>query len=221
MSFCCFQFSQKTNKNNSTWGTIVVKSNFFIHFLGVLKIPRRHFEINWPLTSITKNVFENIIVLNRSMSRLVAQARWFLKQLLAIRNSFQCLLLFPTLLYVETWVRIDNNAIQMKLPNRTDTNIYECKSSLFLSASTEVKKCTTWTVKFVVNELLPTHLHYLVKSRLLRALLKTHYITIGYWTTFVNPLSLVYRQFRGSLFRVLLPEPIYNMGYLNCCCQPL
>ena len=51
----------------------------------------------------------------------------------------------------------------MKLPNRTDTNIYECKSSLFLSASTEVKKCTTWTVKFVVNELLPTHLHYLGK----------------------------------------------------------
>ena len=36
-------------KNNSTWGIIVVKLNFFIRFLGELKIPKRHFEINWPL----------------------------------------------------------------------------------------------------------------------------------------------------------------------------
>ena len=152
------------------------------------------------------------------MSRLVAQARWFLKQLIfkIVSNDCSCSRLYCMI------VRIDNNAIQMKLPNRTDTNIHECKSSLFLSASAEVKKCTTWTVKFVVNELLPTHLHHLVKSRLLSALSKTHYITIRSWTTFVNPFRLVYRLlFRGSLFRALLPEPIYNMGYLNCCCQPL
>ena len=49
MSFWCLQFSQKTNENNSTWGTIVVKSIFFIRFMGELKIPKRHFEINWPL----------------------------------------------------------------------------------------------------------------------------------------------------------------------------
>ena len=49
MSFWCLQFSQKTNENNSNWGTIVVKSNFFVRFLGELKIPKRHFEINWPL----------------------------------------------------------------------------------------------------------------------------------------------------------------------------
>ena len=43
------QFSQKTNENNSTWGIIVVKSIFFVLFLGELKIPKRHFEINLPL----------------------------------------------------------------------------------------------------------------------------------------------------------------------------
>ena len=40
---------KKTNENKSTWGTIVVKSNFFIPYFGELKIPKRHFEINWPL----------------------------------------------------------------------------------------------------------------------------------------------------------------------------
>ena len=30
--FLCLQFSQKTNENNSTWGTIVVKSNFLFFF---------------------------------------------------------------------------------------------------------------------------------------------------------------------------------------------
>ena len=50
--FWCLLFSQKTNENNSTWGTIVVKLIFFCSFLGELKIPKRHFEINWPLGSI-------------------------------------------------------------------------------------------------------------------------------------------------------------------------
>ena len=50
MSFWCLQFSQKRMKNNSTWGTIVAKSIFFVHFWGELKIPKRHFKINWPLT---------------------------------------------------------------------------------------------------------------------------------------------------------------------------
>ena len=40
----------KTNENNSTWGTIVVKLNFLVRFLGEMKLPKRHFEINWPLT---------------------------------------------------------------------------------------------------------------------------------------------------------------------------
>ena len=47
ISLWCLQFSQKTNKNNSTWGTIVLKSNFFVHVLGELKIPKRHFENKW------------------------------------------------------------------------------------------------------------------------------------------------------------------------------
>ena len=41
--------NKDVQSNNSTWGTIVVKSNFFVHFLGELKIPKRHFEINRPL----------------------------------------------------------------------------------------------------------------------------------------------------------------------------
>ena len=28
---------------------IVVKSNFFVRFSGELKVPKGHFEINWPL----------------------------------------------------------------------------------------------------------------------------------------------------------------------------
>ena len=48
MSFGCLQFFQKTKENN--WGTIVVWLNFFVRFLEELKIvPKRHFEINWPL----------------------------------------------------------------------------------------------------------------------------------------------------------------------------
>ena len=41
--------NKDVQSNNSTWGTIVVKSNFFVRFLGELKIPKRHFEINRPL----------------------------------------------------------------------------------------------------------------------------------------------------------------------------
>ena len=52
MSFWCLQFFQKTNENNSAWGIIVLKSNFFVRFLGELKIPKIHFEINWPLEGI-------------------------------------------------------------------------------------------------------------------------------------------------------------------------
>ena len=34
--------------SRNAW-TIVVNSNFFVHFLGELKIPKRNFKINWPL----------------------------------------------------------------------------------------------------------------------------------------------------------------------------
>ena len=39
-------FLQKTNKNKSTRGIIVVKSNFLVHFLGDLRITKSPFEIN-------------------------------------------------------------------------------------------------------------------------------------------------------------------------------
>ena len=37
------------NEDNSIWGNIVVKSIFFVCFSGELEMPKRHFEINWPL----------------------------------------------------------------------------------------------------------------------------------------------------------------------------
>ena len=49
MSSLCLQFSQKTNKNHSTWGTTVEKLNFLVSFFGELKIAKRHFEVKWPL----------------------------------------------------------------------------------------------------------------------------------------------------------------------------
>ena len=48
MSFWCLQFSQKWTK---AIRLEVVKSNFFVRFLGELKIPKKHFEINWPLVN--------------------------------------------------------------------------------------------------------------------------------------------------------------------------
>ena len=47
--FGVFNSPKQMNENNSTWGTIVVKSDFYVRFLRELKIPKRHFEINWPL----------------------------------------------------------------------------------------------------------------------------------------------------------------------------
>ena len=48
--FWCLQFPPKNEqkKVDLIWGIIVVKSNFFVQFLGELKIPKRHFEINRP-----------------------------------------------------------------------------------------------------------------------------------------------------------------------------
>ena len=49
--FDVFGFFQKTNKNKSTWGIIVAKSNVFVRFLEELRITKSPFEINWPLPS--------------------------------------------------------------------------------------------------------------------------------------------------------------------------
>ena len=42
-------------ENNSTSGTIVVKSNFYIRFLGELNVQKRHFEMNGPLGRLELN----------------------------------------------------------------------------------------------------------------------------------------------------------------------
>ena len=50
LSFWFLQFSQKTNENNSTSGTIhSSKVDCLVCFLGELKKTKRQFEINWPL----------------------------------------------------------------------------------------------------------------------------------------------------------------------------
>ena len=50
--FGVFDFLQKTNKNKSIWGIIVVKSNFFVRFLEEIEDIKTPFEINWPLEAI-------------------------------------------------------------------------------------------------------------------------------------------------------------------------
>ena len=52
MSVWYFEFFQNTNENNWIWGIIVVKWNFFVHFLEEFKTSKRHSEINWPLAKI-------------------------------------------------------------------------------------------------------------------------------------------------------------------------
>ena len=50
MVFWVGDFLQKTNENKSTWGIIVAKLNSFVHFLEKIDDPKKHFEINWPLS---------------------------------------------------------------------------------------------------------------------------------------------------------------------------
>ena len=78
MFFWCLQFPQKTNENNSTWGTIVVKLNFFVRwFLGELKIPKRHFEINWLLCIYSASTLNN----GSLSTKIISHAElWWQKQ---------------------------------------------------------------------------------------------------------------------------------------------
>ena len=56
--FGAFNFSQKTNKNKSTWGITVLKSNFFVRFLGELRLAKSPFEIISPLANqFYSNIF--------------------------------------------------------------------------------------------------------------------------------------------------------------------
>ena len=51
--FGVFNYFQKTNKNKSTWGTIVVKSNSFVRFLEETSAWKYHFDFVWPLVPST------------------------------------------------------------------------------------------------------------------------------------------------------------------------
>ena len=50
--FGVFNFFQKMNKNKSTWGIIVVKSNSFIHFLEETSAWKNNFDFVWPLAEV-------------------------------------------------------------------------------------------------------------------------------------------------------------------------
>ena len=80
-SFWCLQILPKKNENNSTWGTIVVKSNFFVRFLGELKIPKRHFEINWPFLVKARNS-TTVISFNQVSAMLEKNRQFSLKFLI-------------------------------------------------------------------------------------------------------------------------------------------
>ena len=49
MVFWCLLFPPKKNKNKSTWGIILVKSNSFVHFFEEIEDTKNPFEIIWPL----------------------------------------------------------------------------------------------------------------------------------------------------------------------------
>ena len=49
MSFWYLQFSQKTNEKIQLHYYGTSSRIVFVRFLGELKIPKRHFEVNWPL----------------------------------------------------------------------------------------------------------------------------------------------------------------------------
>ena len=51
MSFWYLQFSKKMNERIRIYYYGTSSPIVFVHFLGELKIPKRHFEINWPLDS--------------------------------------------------------------------------------------------------------------------------------------------------------------------------
>ena len=57
--FGVVDFLQKMNKNKSTWGIIVVKSNSFVHFLEEIDDPKKPFR-----SQLTFNNFDQFLILS-------------------------------------------------------------------------------------------------------------------------------------------------------------
>ena len=89
MSFWFLQFTQKTNENNSTWGTIVAKSIFFVE----LKIPKRHFEINWPLGGRQCQKCPKCLTVFRLIFQNLSKHVWhsWKKALFSVRSPWLCI----------------------------------------------------------------------------------------------------------------------------------
>ena len=80
MYFFVFKTPKKTNENNLTWGTSLVKLIFFVHFLGELNRPKRYFKINWHLGWNKKKCL---------MTQLFGTSVYFLKSFFLLLECIQ------------------------------------------------------------------------------------------------------------------------------------
>ena len=78
--------SEKQTKTNN----IEVKSNFFVRFLGELRIPKRPFEINWPLAGVRSFIRAHCSILGvRNQGRKgIRIAKW---ECICIKYQFECI----------------------------------------------------------------------------------------------------------------------------------
>ena len=90
MSFWFLQYTKKTNENNWTWGTIVAKWFFFFV---ELKIPKRHFEINWPLGGGQWQKCPKCLTVFRLIFQNLSKHVWhsWKKALFSVRSPWLCI----------------------------------------------------------------------------------------------------------------------------------
>ena len=83
--FGVIKLFQKIKENKSTWGIIVVKLIFF-HFWEELRIPKSHFETNWPLVAWK---FYVILCLERTATLTRCQILFILGKLLPYSEAIR------------------------------------------------------------------------------------------------------------------------------------
>ena len=75
--FVVFNFFQKTNKNKSTCGIIIVKANSFVHFLKKCQLEKNHIDFVWPLVSLRKNQSKYCFLIGLQLKNVLAKMDWF------------------------------------------------------------------------------------------------------------------------------------------------
>ena len=99
MSFLYLQFSQKTNEKIWLYYYGTSSRIVFVNFLGELKPPKRHFEINWPLcTSFWENasfsfgyrvVFLSTVAINRKVWDTYDYTLKMLKEIMSSKKELK------------------------------------------------------------------------------------------------------------------------------------